>query len=233
MIYLKRFLPLCMIIIGLICFFHFELNQYFTFEELKENRAYILLLVESHYFSSIIIFMALYIILVAFSVPGATFLTVTSGFLFKTWLGALYSLISATVGSILIFLVVKRALEPYINSKMNIWIIKMRNKFHDNELNYLFFLRLAPIFPFWMVNIIAALLGARIKTFFISTFIGIIPLMIILSLLGNGLDEIFDNNENPNLSILLSWKIYIPLCLLGFISIFPIFFHHKKNSFTK
>ncbi|MBA3660153.1 MAG: TVP38/TMEM64 family protein [Gammaproteobacteria bacterium] len=220
---IKRWWALSILILAFILFFYFDLERFFSFEQLKFHRATLLTWTHTHYFFTVGIFMLIYIIVVAVSFPGATFLTLIAGFLFGILAGMVYVLVSATVGAICIFLAVRLALEPFILRKSPRWIMKLRRGFQGNAAHYLITLRLIPLFPFWIVNIAAALFGVSLSTFSWATFLGIIPGSLVYVLLGNGLGRILDRNETPNLSIIFEPQIllaFLLLALLAFLSSF-------------
>lgn len=227
--FLKRWLPLLLILAGLAVFFYFDLSQLMNFTQLKSQRFALLAWTESHYAQAVLIYMLVYILAVAISIPGAVFFTIISGFLFGVILGTLYVVVSATLGAMCVFLSVKTALEPWISKKTNYWIKKMRIGFQKDAFQYLIFLRLAPLFPFWVVNIVASLMGVRTSTFFLTTFIGIIPGSFVYVLLGNGLGQILDQNNAPNLGILLTPPVFIPLLALALLSLLPTLLKWKKG----
>lgn len=105
----------------------------------------------------------------------------------------------------------------------------MQQGFQENAFSYLLFLRLVPIFPFWLVNIVPALLGISKQTFVIATFLGIIPGSFIYVLVGNGLGHVLDANKTPNLRIIFDPEVLIPLLALALISLIPVGYKHFKN----
>ena len=226
---MRRWLLLTILLIGLGAFFYFDLSRFLNFATLKQHRQTLLSWTEAHYFLTALIYIIIYILAVAISIPGATFLTLMGGFLFGTIFGTLYVLISATFGATLIFLAVRIALEPWMAKKTSRWLEKMRSGFQQGAFQYLLFLRLVPIFPFWVINIVPALLGVKTRTFMLATLIGIIPGSIVYVTLGNGLGSIFDQNETPNLGIIFELPVLLPLLGLAFLSFVPIIYKWMKR----
>ena len=177
---------------------------------------------------AVLLYMLLYITAVAVSFPGASYITLAGGFLFGVIPGTIYVVISATIGALFLFLAVKTALEPWIAKKANRWVGKMRAGFQQDAFQYLLTLRLVPLFPFWVVNIIPGLLGVRTSTFLTATFIGIIPGTFVYVLLGKGLGYLFDQNQTPNLSIIFEPPILIPLIALALLSLIPTLYKRLK-----
>src|SRR3990167_2720241 len=221
---MRRWLLLTILLIGLGAFFYFDLSRFLNFATLKQHRQTLLSWTEAHYFLTALTYIIIYIFEVAISIPGATFLTLVGGFLFGIIFGTLYVLISATLGATLIFLAVRIALEPWMAKKTTQWIEKMRSGFQQNAFQYLLFLRLVPLFPFWVVNIVPALLGVKKRTFMIATFIGIIPGSVVYVTLGNGLGHIFDQDRTPDLGIIFEPPVLLPLLGLALLSLLPLIY---------
>lgn len=229
---MKKYTPLIILIFGLIIFFYFRLDRYLTFDNLKQHREILINWTQTHYISAMMIFMMIYITAVAISIPGATFLTLAGGFLFGILLGTCIVVVSATIGSLCIFLAVRTALEPIIAKKAGPWVEKMRDGFQSGAFQYLMVLRLVPLFPFWVVNIVPGLLGVKTSTYLITTFLGIIPGSFVYVLLGNGLGHIFDNNETPNLGIIFEPQVFLPLIALAALSFIPSIYKKLRRKHT-
>ena len=227
--YIKRWAPLTVLIVLLGLFLHFQLYHYLSFTSLKIHRSALLAWTEQHLMLAILGFMLMYIIGVASSMPGAFFLTFVGGFLFGPWLGTLSVIISATLGATLVYLAVKLALRDWVTKRSAKWLKSMEKGFKDNALSYLLFLRLVPIFPFFLVNIVPALLGVPLATFIIGTFLGIIPGTFVYVLVGNGLGHVFDTNATPNLSILSDPVLLGPLIALALLALVPIAYQRFKQ----
>jgi len=221
---LKRWILLIVLLILLGLFFYFQLYRYLSFESLKANRALLLAWSEQHLIWVVLGFIGVYTISVACSVPGATFLTLAGGFLFGPWLGTLWVVLSATLGAFIVFLAVKLALRDWVAKKAAKWLKTMEQGFQHNAFSYLLFLRLVPLFPFWLINIVPALLGVSKRTFVIATLVGIIPGSFVYVLVGNGLGHVFDANETPNLGIIFDPKVLIPLLALALLSLVPVIY---------
>ncbi len=134
-------------------------------------------------------FVALYIGVVALSIPGAALLTVSGGLLFGPLAGSLGAFIGATTGACLIFLIARSALGGWLVKRAGPFAEKLADGFRRGAFSYLLFLRLVPLFPFWLVNIAPALFGVRLAVFVGATALGIIPLTFAFALFGAGLDS--------------------------------------------
>ena len=131
--------------------------------------------VTEHRVLAVLAYIALYIAAVALSVPGAVFLTVTGGFLFGLAVGASAAVIGATIGATLIFLVARTALGEPLLRRAGPRAAQARQGFRADAFSYLLFLRLVPVFPFCLVNLVPAFAGVRLAPFVAATALGIIP----------------------------------------------------------
>jgi len=231
--FIKHWFWLIVLIATLCVLLYFGFENYLRFDFLKQHRESLLYWVQHHYIITVIAFSILYVILVAISFPGASYLTIVSGFLFGTFLGMIYVVCAATIGSIILFLAVRNAVNPLVADTQKTWINKMRQGFSENEVRYLFFLRILPIFPFWAVNVAAAVLNVRLITFILVTFIGIIPGTFIYALLGSGLGTVFDQNKSPNMGIIFEPYVLLPLIALAILSIFPVLYNKWRQLKTR
>ena len=161
-----------------------------SLEALVGHRAAIDAFVTQHRVLAVLAYIGLYVITVALSVPGATFLTVTGGFLFGIVVGASASVIGATIGATLIFLVARTALGEPLLRRAGPRALKLTRGFRDDAFSYLLFLRLVPAFPFFLVNLVPAFAGVRLGPFVAATALGIIPAAVVYALAGTGLDSV-------------------------------------------
>lgn len=221
---LKKWLPLCLLLLAIVGFFALDLQHYLTYETLKAYRLQLQQWTETNYLLTVIIYILAYICLVALSVPGAVYATLIGGFLFGLVLGTIYVVISATIGATLLFLIVKTAFGRWLAEGSGKWMHKMAHGFQENAFNYLLFLRFVPLFPFWAVNIVPALLNVRLVTFIVATFIGIIPGSLIYVSIGDSMNRLFARNQKPDLGVIFEPQILLPLLGLAIISVLPILY---------
>ncbi len=226
---LKQFIPLLVLIIALILFFVSGLHRYFTFSELKLHHEALHHWKDQNYLLAVGAYMIIYMVAVAVSIPGATLLTLIGGFLFGHWFGTIYVVISATLGSAIIFIAAKTAFATMLEAKAGAKINLLKKGFHENAMSYLLFLRLVPIFPFWLINIVPGLLAIPLRTFLIATFIGIIPGSFVYVWVGSGLNSVFAENETLNLNIIFTPNILLPILALALLSLVPILYKRLKK----
>lgn len=226
---LLRFIPLLIIIIAIVLVFYFKLDHYLSFESIKTHKDLLLTWIDQYYALSACLFILIYIIVVALSIPGATFLTLTAGFLFGILWGTVYVIISATVGATCLFLIVQLSVGRWLAEKNSRWVTRLQTGFQKNALQYLLFLRLVPLFPFAIVNVVPGILNIKKSTFVIGTLCGIIPGSLIYAMLGNGLGHAFSTGKPPNLSIIFAPHILWPLVGLAILSLVPIVYKYFKG----
>jgi uncharacterized membrane protein YdjX (TVP38/TMEM64 family) len=226
---LRRLWPLLLLPILFFVLYYFRINQYLSFSNLQIYHQQLISWTNNHYLYAVILFMSIYILCIAASFPGALMLTLTGGLLFGILWGTLYVVTSATIGSTAIFFIVKFALSDWVAKRTTRWIHKMRHGFQHNAFSYLLVLRLMPIFPFWVVNIIPALLGIQAKTFILATFLGIIPGSMIYASVGNSLNHLLEMGQKPNLKIIFSPEFFFPLLGLALLSLLPVLYKKFKE----
>lgn len=163
----------------------------FVFNRLSDNRAVLVDMVDRYGVLIGAAFVVLYMVGTALSVPGGAFLTIAGGFLFGTWLGGAYVVIGATLGATLLFLIAKTALGDALRARAGPALKRMEAGFNRNALSYMFVLRLIPLFPFWLVNLVPAFLGVSLRVYLIGTFFGIMPGTFVFASIGNGFDAFF------------------------------------------
>lgn len=225
---LKRLLPLLVLLIGLGLFFAFDLGHYLSWEALQEHQDWLLDQVAAHGFLANVIFIAIYAVAIAFSVPGGLLMTIVGGFLFGTIAATLCVLVGATLGAVCLFLAARYALFDVLHAKAGTALLKMEQGFRENALSYLLVLRLVPLFPFWLVNLVPALLGVPLKTYVVATAIGIIPGTFVFASVGNGLGEVLAAGETPDGSVIFEAHVLIPILGLAVLALIPVFYKAWK-----
>lgn len=220
---LMRWLPLVIIAGALAAFFALGWHKYFSIDVLRDNRQALTEWVAANRLMAVGLFMAAYAAAVAISFPGASILTVFGGFLFGMWVGVPAIVTAATVGALIIFLAAKTALGDGLTKKAGGFVKSMEQGFRDDELSYMFLLRLAPVFPFFAVNIAAGLIGVSTRNFLIGTFFGIIPGTAVYASIGNAAGAAFDAGEDvPLTGILTQPSTLFPIIGLIVLAIIPI-----------
>ena len=201
-------------------------SEWISFEALKENRAEISEFRDKNFTLSIVIFWVFYVILVVFSLPGAAVASVSGGFLFGLGAGLLINITAASTGAALLFLLVRYGIKSFKYNKSNTlnsnFVIQIKNALVTNQISIMLTLRLVPVVPFFLANILPALVGVRLFNFIWTTIIGIIPGGIVFTWIGVGVGEVFDRNEYPNLEHLFSPVILGPILGLAALLLLPM-----------
>ena len=219
----KKWIPLLIIVILMVSSYFLGVTEHLTFDNLKMHREKLLELIHSYPILAPLIFMLLYVVVVALSLPGGALLTLIGGFLFGVPAGTIYVVVGATIGALLIFLAARTAFGDILKKKAGPFLNKMEKGLHKNASSYLLFLRFIPLFPFWLVNLAPAFFHVRVWTYVWTTFIGIIPGSYVFTQAGSGLGTIFDTGQSFSLNSVFNTQIKIALIVLALFVLIPIF----------
>jgi uncharacterized membrane protein YdjX (TVP38/TMEM64 family) len=225
----RRFVPLGILLAALLLFFAFGGHRYVSFAALAENREWLAVLVARAGATAALVFILVYAGLVAISVPGATLLTITSGFLFGPWLGTAYAVTGATLGATIAFLAARAGFAG-LAGRAGQWAQRIEAGFRADGLSYLLVLRLIPLFPFWLVNLVAGAAGLRLSVFVLGTVAGIIPVTFIFASLGNGLGALIAEGRTPDSDILLDPRFLLPIIGLAVFALLPVAYKSWRRS---
>jgi uncharacterized membrane protein YdjX (TVP38/TMEM64 family) len=201
------------------------LRDHLSFQALAENREALLAFRDSNYAATVAVFVAAYAALVAFSLPGATVATLTGGFLFATFPGALYNVAAATIGAVAIFSAAKWGLGDRLAARLDAGqgtIRRIKDGIDENQWSMLFLIRLVPVVPFFVANVVPALVGVPLLRFAVSTFLGIIPGAVVFTSVGAGLSEVFARGETPDFGIIFEPHVLLPILGLAALAALPI-----------
>lgn len=225
---LTGMLPILVLAGGLVTFFLLGGAEYLAFETFRDNRGLLLDFVERNGFVAVLAYMAVYAVAIALSLPGGAVLTLTGGFLFGVLGGGAITVVGATIGATALFLAARMGLGEPLRARAGPAVKKIEAEFQENAWSYLLFLRLVPLFPFWMVNLALAFLGVELKAFVVTTMIGIIPGTFVYASLGNGLGVILDQGGSPDLGIIFQPEILLPLIGLSVLALIPVVYKRFK-----
>lgn len=212
---------------GLLAFFLLGGTQYLNLDTLQEQRAALLAFTEQHFWTTALLALLIYTVAVALSIPGGLILSLTMGLLFGRWLGTLLIVIAATAGATLVFLAARYVFAEALRRRLGDGARRLLEGFDRNALSYLLFLRLVPLFPFWLVNIAPAFTGIRLRTYAFATFVGIIPGSFVFANIGDTLGHISSTAD------LVSTEMLLALSLLGLFALLPLFFKGRAPTTTE
>jgi uncharacterized membrane protein YdjX (TVP38/TMEM64 family) len=204
-------------------FFYFDLEKYLTLVSLKANRDALTAFYQEHLLTTVALFIAIYILQTALSLPGAAVLSLASGAIFGTVMGTIYVNIGATTGAVLAFLAARYLFHDAVQNKFGTRLEKINSELEKAGFNYLLSLRLVPVFPFFLINFAAGLTKIPLLTFFLGTMIGIIPGSFVYCNAGASLATINSIGEIASPRVLGSFA------LLGLFSLVPVFYRKIKH----
>ncbi len=185
-----RFWPLAVIAVAAGIVLASGVTRYLSFEQLIASRDSLFGFVESHFLAALAIYALAYLLLAMLALPGGALLSMTGGFLFGAMVCTGITVVTGTLGASLLFLAARSSIGEVLRVRAGPWLNRFRQGFAQDAASYLLFLRLVPLFPFWLVNLAPAVLGANFGTFLWTTFFGIIPGTFAYTLAGSGLDSV-------------------------------------------
>jgi len=197
-------------------FYFFDLVAYVSLDVLKANRDKLFAFTEEHYVSAVVLFILTYVAQTAFSLPGATLMTLAGGFLFGSVWAAIYVNIGATTGATLAFLAARYLFHGWVERRFGDRLSSFQEGFTRNAFNYLLTLRLIPLFPFFLVNLLSGLTRVRVGTYIAATALGIIPGSLAYTFAGRQLGTI------NSLAELASPRLLLAFTLLGLLFLLPV-----------
>jgi len=210
------------VLITLFLFFYFDLKSYLTLAALKENRQQLLDYYAAHKLIMVAAFMSIYIVQTALSLPGAAILSLAAGAIFGSIMGSVYAIIAATLGATLAFLVTRYLLREVVLSRFGSKLEGMNRELEERGFSYLLFLRLVPLFPFFLINLAVGLTRLPLRTFFFGTMLGIIPGGFVYVNAGASLATI------DSLSGIASPRVLGSFALLGLFALIPVLYNKFK-----
>jgi len=244
-----RFVPLAAIVALSVLILAMGWHRHLTFETFVRQHAVLRDFIARGLTASIAAYVALYVAVVALSLPGALFLTVAGGIMFGAILGGMAALVGATVGAVCIFLIARSALGEYLVRRAGPGAAKVAEGFRADAFSYLLFLRLVPIFPFWLVNLVPALAGVGLRTFVAATALGMIPGTFAFTFVGAGLESVVAAQEAAyracvaagrpecrldfNLKSVITPEILAALAALGVLALVPVVVTRLRTRYSK
>ncbi|MEO0387158.1 MAG: VTT domain-containing protein, partial [Pseudomonadota bacterium] len=194
-------------------------------ETLAANREALIAWRDGSYTLAAATYALAYVLVVAFSLPGALLMTLTGGFLFGLFAGTLLTITGATLGAVAIFTAARFGLGEALSRRMDAGsgtMARIRDGLRENEVSYLLLMRLVPAIPFFVANLAPALFGVKLRNYALTTFFGIMPGTLVYTWVGAGLGEVFAAGETPDLGILFEWHVLGPILGLCVLSALPI-----------
>ena len=233
-----RFLPLAILVAAMIAVFGAGAHRSLSLENLIAHRDQLQAFVADQGAAALALYALVYIGTIALSVPGGAFLTIFGGFLFGWLVGGLATVVAATVGALIVFLIARTSVGGALAARAGPRLKRLADGFRDDAFAYLLFLRLVPVFPFWLVNLAPALFDVPLRTFALATAIGIVPGTFAFAFAGAGLDSVIaaqkaakqaciaagsaDCATGVDLHALVTPKLLVALAALGAVALIPV-----------
>lgn len=204
-------------------FFYLDLSRFLSLDALKAHRDQLLVFTEAHYAAAVGLFILTYIVVTGLSLPGAVILTLAGGFLFGSVVGTLYVNLGATTGATLAFLAARYVLRDWVEQRFGKWLGPVQEGFANHAFNYLMTLRLIPLFPFFVVNLVSGLTRMTLGTYVAATALGIIPGSFVYAYAGRQLGTINSLKE------IASPNVITAFVLLGALALVPNFYKRFRG----
>lgn len=201
------------------------LQGYLSFDNLREHRAILTEFRDANYLVAVVVFILVYTLFVAFSVPGGLVLSLTGGFLFATFPGVFYNMVGATLGASAIFLAARWGFGANLAATLENsegLVKRIKDGVDENQWSMLFLIRLVPGVPFFLANLVPSFLDVPLRRFVISTFLGIFPGALVFTSIGAGLGDIFERGQTPDLAVVWEPQIILPILGLCLLSALPL-----------
>ena len=219
-----RRLPILLILVAAVAGAVF-LRDRLSFDALAQNRDALLAFRDAHFLWASVGFLAVYIAIVALSLPGGTIATLAGGFLFGLFPGAVYNVVGASLGAVAVFLAARAGFGAEVAARLQAGrgpVARLQAGLQQNQWSALLIMRLLPILPFFLVNLIAASVGVRLWPFVVTTLLGIIPASLVFTSIGAGLGDVLAAGEAPDLGIIFTPPILLPLLGLAALAALPV-----------
>ena len=201
---------------------YFLAGDYRSLETVSETREALVGWRDRNLMTASLAFVAIYIVAVAFSVPGAIWLTLAGGFVFGTALAAALTVISATTGATLIFLAARSSLGAVLHERAGPWLNRVDDEVARGAISFLLVMRLIPVIPFFIANLAPAFVNVRLGNFIWTTLVGIAPATVVISSVGAGLGEVLDRGGEPDIGVIFAPHILPPLLGLAALAALPV-----------
>lgn len=219
---LLRWTPLALILLGLVAAVIAGVDADRLMRLLRAHHAELSAWVAQNGLLAVVAFAALYAVAIALSVPGGAVLTLVGGFLFGAWAGTVIVVLAATAGATVLFLAARATVGEAVSARAGPFVRRMEAGFRRDAFSYLLFLRLVPVFPFWIVNLAPALLRVRLGTYVLATLIGIIPGTFVYASFGAGLGRLLAAGADIGLGDVLTPEVVLGLGVLALLSLAPV-----------
>lgn len=201
------------------------LRDWLDFDALARHQADLIAYRDAHYLLAVLGFILAYLVIVSFSLPGATIATLAGGFLFGLFPGVVFNVLAAGTGAVIVFLAARAGFGQELSlrlAKGDGRVARLAARMADNEWSVLFLMRLVPVVPFFLANLVPAMIGTSLWRYAVTTYLGILPGGLVFTAFGAGLGEVFARGEAPDLGLLSNPKLIAPLIGLVALAALPM-----------
>jgi uncharacterized membrane protein YdjX (TVP38/TMEM64 family) len=222
-----KLLIVALFIGAVILFYALGLDEYFRFQAIKEYRADLIQYTQQHYLPMLLGAFAVYLVSVALSLPVATVLSLLVGLLFGRWIGTLIIVVAGTLGATLLLLAARYVFADWAKRHLGERAKKFDEGFRRNAFLYVAFLRVVPIFPFWLINLGSAFTSISVRTYTAATAVGMLPISFVWAQLGESLEDI------NSLQDAFSGTTLIALSALGLLGVIAVYFKGRLDKIAR
>jgi uncharacterized membrane protein YdjX (TVP38/TMEM64 family) len=226
---LRRWLPLAILLLGLVAFFALGLNRQLSFETLSRNESAITEWVAANQSLAEVAFVLTLASIVVLSLPASALMTAVGGFLFGVWLGAALAVVGSTIGAIGLFTAARSAFYDLFRARAGAALPRLEEGFRRDSFSYVLFLRFVPAFPAWLVTIVAALLGMNRRRFILATLRGSLPGSVVFASIGADFGLLLKNGQTPDLGAIFQIRTLLPLLGLAALSLIPVLYRYWRR----
>jgi uncharacterized membrane protein YdjX (TVP38/TMEM64 family) len=213
-----RIVIVLVIAVAVGAFFYFDLGRFLSLTALKDNRDSLLAFTDANFMAAVAIFIGAYAMVAGLSLPGAVILTLAGGFLFGAGWATVFVNVGATTGATVAFLTARYLLRDTVEQKFGKWLGPFQEGFAKNAFSYLLTLRLIPLFPFFVVNLVSGLTRVSVGTYVAATALGIIPGSFVYAYAGRQLGTVNSLKE------IASPNVIAAFVLLGLLALVPVIY---------
>ncbi|MGC8536360.1 MAG: TVP38/TMEM64 family protein [Rhizomicrobium sp.] len=217
------------IALGFAAVIFLHVDRYVSFGALAANRVMLLAEVARHPVLTAVLFAAVYVLVTTLSLPGTSLLTMSGGFLFGRVLGTAIIVLAATFGAGVLYVIARTSFGEVLRGRAMGALDRLKAGFQHDAFSYLLFLRLVPLFPFWLINLVCALLDVPFPTFVMATFVGIIPGTAVYASVGSGIGTLIAQGRKPDLNSALTPQVLAPLVALAVLALAPVAYRHLRQ----
>lgn len=220
----RKFLPFALLIALIGLFYLTNLYHEFSLENLRKEQQTLLHFIQTHPISFHFLYVGFYILSVCLIIPDSSILTLLGGLVLPLPLAIFYSIFCETIGAFIFFIIFSNIFGTSLIERERPFLNKLRKGFQQNSASYLLFLRFSHLLPFWLINFTAAYFKVNYKTFLWTTFLGVVPLSIILANTGHSLSKTFAQNMPIHMKDIFTVEMKLSLLFLGILALVPIFY---------